>query len=57
MSECAGKWRWGYGMDPMEDSSAFSYHCVLKFEGCFAGHYVADGGDCADLDGVGDALG
>jgi hypothetical protein len=44
-------------MDPSGDPSAFSYHGVLKFEGCFAGHYVADGGDCAELDSEGDALG
>lgn len=33
-----------------------SHHCVLEFPGAFAGHHVAVGGDCADLDGAGDAL-
>jgi hypothetical protein len=33
------------------------YHSVLGFEGRFAGHHVAEGGDSADLDGEGDALG
>lgn len=32
-----------------------SHHCVLEFPGAFAGHHVAVGGDCADLDGAGDA--
>ena len=32
------------------------YHGVLEFEGAFAGHHVAERGDCADLDGAGDAL-
>lgn len=44
-------------LDGMEGPFAFSYHGVLEFEGAFAGHYLADGGDCADLDGEGDALG
>ena len=34
-----------------------TYHGVLEFKGCFAGHYVAEGGDRADLNGEGDALG
>ena len=33
------------------------YHGVLEFESAFARHYVADGGDCADLDSEGDTLG
>jgi len=44
-------------MDPTGNFSGFSYHGVLEFELCLAGHYIADGGDSADLDGKGDVLG
>lgn len=35
--------------DDMEGKDA-THHGVLEFEGAFAGHHVADGGDSADLD-------
>jgi hypothetical protein len=42
----------GYGM-----GGRASYYCLLEFPGAFAGHYVAVGGHCADLDGAWDSLG